>query len=162
MSQIIRHNLLLAFVLLLASCTCKEPAVVDGFIPQPAICCNVDLTLVRLYWTRETASRYTNCILVAAHGTEVDGQWMTQPDGQPLIPVRTLLTQIRDQYPHTRIVALICNPGHIRFDMAGVSYSINDVWVVPDRFLSPGLVLDRRTSGVTASGNIYDFVENGW
>ena len=116
-------------------------------------------------WVDEVHRRYNDAIIVDGHGgTEfVDGKpvWhaytVLQPDG---IPVADLIASIRQREPWRRIVLLFCNPDGLPLEgVANVSYSLQNVWVVPDSHLGAGANVGRDAWYGDSCGDIFEFVE---
>jgi len=117
-------------------------------------------------WLDEVNERYRNAIIIEGHGnTEfIDGvpTWcvytVTHPDGTPVADV---IQNIRRHEPYRRIVILSCNPDGLRLDgIPNISYSLQNVWVIPDDQLSIVQNVDRDLRYGGGCGDIFEFVEN--
>ena len=119
-----------------------------------AIIYSENLLWYERYWSRESKRRYTNAILILSHGHDFNGQW-TCDYGTGRILVEDLVNLTRKQYPIRRIVLVICNPGGYTLTLPNVSYSLKNIWLMPDRDVHP-----RSTMRPNVSGNIYEMQEN--
>lgn len=118
-------------------------------------------------WKLETSRRYPNAVLVICHGEDVGGVWSFFPDKVstvgpvswitplPTFPVTEGIAKLKRQYPGRRIVLMTCNPHHHRLTIPGVSYSLDSVFLLPDRLLSMRSLLEP-----TDVGNVFEFVED--
>ena len=114
-----------------------------------------DLIWYEQYWSREVYRRYPNAIIIMSHGFDYNGQWWCDYTSLETILVEDLVALIREQYPVRRIVLVICNPGGYTLDLSNVSYSLENMWRMPDRDLSP-----RSFVKPGVSGNVYEMQEN--
>lgn len=107
-------------------------------------------------WSKEAHRKYPNSIVILSHGNDIDGLWWCEyPDYDGKRLVSELVDQIRFQYPLRRIVLVICNPGGYVLTTPNISYSLTNIWVVPDRELDI-----RSWIYPDTIGNIYEMQEN--
>jgi len=124
-------------------------------VSSNAVVYSEDLLWYERYWVRETHRRYPNALIIMAHGFNYQEEWWCEYTGLRLIRVTDLVKLTRKQYPVRRIVLVICNPGGYTLTLSNVSYSLENVWVMPDRAIHP-----RSTITPNSSGNIYEMQEN--
>lgn len=120
-------------------------------------------------WRSEIARRYPGAVGLVCHGGDM-GHWTLHPDHRRLVllptgpipfylqdrpfPVEQEIAVLRAKYPGRRIVLVVCNPGHYRLNIPGVSYALESVWAVPDRSLNP-----RSQQHPEDVGNVFEFQE---
>lgn len=121
-----------------------------------------------LEWRLEIARRYPDAVIVICHGDDNEkGEWCFYPDksinfgiglvNTPLPPFTVVsgVAKLKAKYPGRTIVLMTCNPGHHRLTIPGVVYSLESVWLEPDRFQKSRSILHPEHVG-----NIFEFVEN--
>ena len=126
-------------------------------------------------WREETSRRYPNAVVVFVHGDDQNGEWVVVPDViepadgvlalmgfehqvRPLDPrpVRQVINDVKARHPGRHVVLVTCNPGHYRLDdVEGVSYSLDNIWLMPDRYLHP-----RNQNDPDTDGSIFELIEN--
>jgi hypothetical protein len=112
-------------------------------------------------WQDEIASKYPDAVVVCCHGNDDKGVWSFHPDTViagfrvplPPIPVEAGVAKLKREYPGRTIVLLTCNPGHHRLTIPGVVYSLNNVWIEPDKHAA-------QHDDDDATGNIHEFVQS--
>lgn len=121
-------------------------------------------------WRSEISRRYPGAVGLVCHGGDA-GRWMLYPDhrqfafgpfgvipyfeGDRPIPVEGKVLELKARFPGRQIVLVVCNPGHYRLNISGVSYALEGVWCKPDR------ELDQRSEEHPEDvGNIFEFVED--
>jgi hypothetical protein len=125
-------------------------------------------------WQREVERRFHNAVAILVHGGDfVEGEWIVGTSfmpGRHVTKATELVEHYKSIYPNRRIVLLACNTGHIPLGISGVYYSRSSVWLVPDRDLTPAMMIDgsgseklgpiwpRREIDQDAVGNIFEFV----
>lgn len=126
---------------------------------------DIDLAPMTEYWLKEVNERYRNAIVIEGHGNTkiIDGvpTWcvytVTHPDGTPVADV---IENIRRYEPFRRIVILSCNPDGLRLDgIPNISYSLENVWVIPDDQLSVAQNTYRDAVYGGGCGDIFEFVQ---
>lgn len=126
-------------------------------------------------WRDEVSRRYSNAVVVFVHGDDRQGQWVVIPDviepADGLLaamgfheqvrhldarPIRQVINDVKARFPGRHIVMVTCNPGRYRLDdVDGVSYSLDNIWLVPDRYLH-----ERTTMDPDTDGNVFELLEN--
>jgi len=112
-----------------------------------------DLESFAPYWCTEAQRRYSNCIVVMAHGFDM-GEWWCQY-GDSVIRVELLIHRLQGQYPGRRIVIVVCNPGGYDLQIPGVTHTLTSSWAMPDRAM-----LSRSYSHPRLVGNIFELDED--
>ena len=118
-----------------------------------------------LYWQQEVGRRYDDAVILFVHGnTGPDGQWWAYPsrDLSPPILMRHMVATVRLRHPGRHIVVVACNPGALRDldHIRGVSYALENVWMIPERNSYFDFdEWDRAQGSTGAVGDIFDFVE---
>lgn len=126
--------------------------------PVPDIVVDVrspDLAQFAWMWKEEVRRKYGTAIILMSHGTDVLGGWWCQNGRGGLMPIELAVEQLRGLYPVRRIVLVVCNPGGYDLHIPNVSHSMSDVWVVPDRNLTPRSLIEPDVVG-----SIYEFDED--
>ena len=148
---------MVSFIIGLAAptaCTSTPQITSDRFVSGPSIIYSEDLIWFERMWSREVRRLYPNAIIVMSHGHDKKDDWYCDY-GLGDILVKTLVAQLREEYPIRRIVLMICNPGGYILDASNVTYSLENVWMIPDRALT-----DRSFFDPNAIGNVYEMQSN--
>lgn len=92
-------------------------------------------------WKKEIARRFHCSVGIVVHGGEfVEGQWLVKTSGLSSCvarPAAEVVRHYQGMYPNRTIVLISCNPGHLSLGVPGVWYARANVWVVPDREMTP-------------------------
>lgn len=173
MNKFLKALALVAVVVLGSNYT---PAAVDYVFPKDVdahgyqenltvLTLDIELAPMTEYWLEEVNERYRNAIVIESHGNTkiIDGEptWciytVTHPDGTPVADV---VANIRRHEPLRRIVILSCNPDGLRLEgIPNISYSLENVWVVPDDHLSVAQNTYRDVVYGGGCGDIFEFVQ---
>jgi hypothetical protein len=97
-------------------------------------------------WQKEIARRFPDAVGVLCHGGEfVAGQWIVSAKAYGRDLTAQDITRFEQaRYPGRVIVLLCCNPGHLDLGISGVYFSLDSVWCVPDRSLTPDMFREAR------------------
>lgn len=113
---------------------------------------------VAMYWKEEVARRYSDGVLVFAHGgPSFTSYWggMNEIEDTQFDWIDMVQT-LHNKYPHRRLILISCNPSHQYLKAERVTYAIESVWFYPDSVMRIPLGLIQDDSAV---GNIFDFIE---
>lgn len=112
-------------------------------------------------WKEETARRFPNALIFAAHGGTAAGKWICQNPDDPTslknaFMVHDIALSLHQAYPDRVIVLIVCNPDHLKCGVPGVYYAQANVWVTPDKHANCKDL--NHLMYPEAVGNIFEFV----
>jgi len=110
-------------------------------------------------WQREVSRRYDDFVMVSGHGTALAGKWFIVTDAWVWIDVQEWADLLHAVHPEARIVITSCNPGRIPLTTPNVTYATDNVWAVPDAFVSKKMNKERDAPDDNI-GSIFEFTEN--
>jgi len=132
--------------MILLACNSPRAYVTWTDLPTPeqmetktidSICGNEDLLYYLESWERNAAQKYSDFILILAHGAVVEGQLFLFPDYEPPILAKDVIAEARSVYGEDRLVILVaCNELKATIDVPNTVYFRNTVWALPDTHLS--------------------------
>jgi len=118
------------------------------------------MAAISIYWREEISRRYSDAVIVYAHGgpSYIDNEWAcTNQQNGKVDTWASVVDRIRERHPYRRIVIISCNPWHQHLDRKYVTYARQAVWFFPDNLMYEPLgELFGQPGNV---GNIFDFIE---
>ncbi len=111
----------------------------DQHTPIPsviAICDDPDLQPAAVMWQNEVHRRFSNAVILVAHGQDINGEFYCFPNGTLEGGIRVVdeIKVLQAEYAGRTICFLACNPQHIVLHgYPNVYYSSSETWVIPDR-----------------------------
>jgi len=140
----------------LSSSTTK-PSSSDKYI----ICLNKNLEFAKEMAWRDAKTRFTNPVVVLAHGREYLGSWFIFPDKGDPFRVDSYAWILNETYIDCDIVLFVCNPSGLTIYVPRVWYYRGNVWVVPDT--EPPAKYREMKRNFMGNGSIWEAItQNTW